>query len=155
VSERLGPPVTDPKAGRGTAFGDYDNDGDLDILVNNVHDVPDLYRLDALAGHHWVTVKLLGGPSNRSAIGARVRCEAGGVVQWEEVRGGGSYVSQNDLRVHFGLGTAVAVDRLEVRWPSGSREEWRALAVDRIHTLAEGSGRPAGPVGPSPSGPRP
>jgi hypothetical protein len=108
VSERLGPPVTDPKAGRGAAFGDYDNDGDVDVLVNNVHDTPDLFRLDESARNHWITVKLVGRRSNRSAIGARVWCRAGGVAQVDEVRGGGSYMSQSDLRVHFGLGAAAA-----------------------------------------------
>jgi hypothetical protein len=139
VSEALGSPITEPKAGRGAAFGDTDNDGGVDVLVNNVHDTPDLYRLRADPAHHWLLVKFQGTTSNRSAIGARVRIDAGGTVQWQEVRGGGSYFSQNDLRVHFGLGTATRVDRLEVRWPNGLVEEWRDLAVDRIHRLVEGS----------------
>jgi hypothetical protein len=141
VTERLGEPVTTPKAGRGAAFGDYDNDGDVDVLVNNVHDAPDLFRLDVPPGRHWLMVKLVGTDSNRSAIGARVWCTAGGVTQVGEVRGGGSYISQNDLRVHFGLGAANGVERLEVRWPNGLREEWRGLDGDRIHTLREGDGR--------------
>jgi hypothetical protein len=143
VAERLGPPAATPKAGRGAAFGDYDNDGDVDVVVNNVHDTPDLFRTETTAGHHWLSVKLVGTRSNRSAIGARLRCEAGGVTQWQEVRGGGSYASQNDLRVHFGLAGAASVDRLWVRWPNGLEEEWPGLAADRIHTLTEGSGRPA------------
>jgi len=140
VTERLGSPVADPRPGRGTAFGDYDNDGDLDALVNNVNDTPDLYRLDLRSGHHWLTLKLQGTRSNRNAIGARVRCVTALGVQYQEVRGGGSYISQNDLRVHFGLGAATTVASLEVRWPSGLVEEWRELAVDRILTLTEGSG---------------
>jgi hypothetical protein len=143
VTERLGAPVTTPKAGRGSAFGDYDNDGDVDVLVNNVHDAPDLFRLDAPPGRHWLLVKLVGTESNRSAIGARVRCTTGGVTQTGEVRGGGSYISQNDLRVHFGLGAAATVDRLEVRWPNGRIEAWTGLAVDRILTLREGAGAAA------------
>jgi enediyne biosynthesis protein E4 len=143
LGERLGPPAATPKAGRGAAFGDYDNDGDVDVVVNNVHDTPDLFRTEAPAGHHWVSLKLVGTKSNRSAIGARVRCAAGGATQWQEVRGGGSYASQSDLRVHFGLAGATAVDRLWVRWPNGLEEEWTALAADRIHTLTEGSGQPA------------
>lgn len=139
VSEALGAPITAPKAGRGAAFGDTDNDGGVDVLVNNVHDTPDLFRLRADPAHHWLLLKLQGTTSNRSAIGARVRVDAGGTRQWQEVRGGGSYLSQNDLRVHFGLGTATRVDRLEVRWPNGRVEEWRDLAVDRIHRLVEGS----------------
>jgi hypothetical protein len=143
VGERLGPPVSTPRAGRGAAFGDYDNDGDVDVLVNNVNDTPDLFRLESPAAHHWVLLKLVGTRSNRSAIGARVRSQAGGVVQWQEVRGGGSYASQNDLRVHFGLGGASVVERLWVRWPNGLEEEWADLPADRIHTLTEGTGRPA------------
>jgi enediyne biosynthesis protein E4 len=141
VTERLGPPASTPKAGRGSAFGDYDNDGDVDVLVNNVHDTPDLFRLETDARNHWLSVKLVGTRSNRSAIGARVRCTAGGVTQVGEVRGGGSYISQNDLRVHFGLGAAAAVERLEVRWPSGHEEAWAGVAADRIITVKEGSGR--------------
>ncbi len=141
VTERLGPPATTPKAGRGSAFGDYENDGDVDVVVNNVHDTPDLFRLQANPAHHWLSVKLVGTTSNRSAIGARVRCTAGGVTQTGEVRGGGSYMSQNDLRVHFGLGMATGVDRLEVRWPSGLVEEWPGVGRDRVLTLREGSGR--------------
>jgi hypothetical protein len=139
VSEALGPPVTDPKAGRGAAFGDLDNDGDVDVVVNNVHDAPDLFRARADPANHWLLVRLQGTKSNRSAIGARLRLEAGGATQWQEVRGGGSYLSQNDLRAHFGLGAATRVERLEVRWPNGLVEEWRDLPVDRIHTLVEGS----------------
>jgi hypothetical protein len=139
VSEALGPPVTTPRAGRGAAFGDVDNDGDVDVLVNNVNDTPDLFRTRADPAHHWILVKLEGTTSNRSAIGARVRIDAGGGSQWQEVRGGGSYISQNDLRVHFGLGPATRVDRLEVRWPNGRVEEWRDLPADRIHRLVEGT----------------
>jgi len=144
VTERLGAPATTPKAGRGTAFGDYDNDGDVDIVVNNVHDTPDLFRLDTRRPHHWLLVKLVGRRSNRSAIGARLRCVAGGVVLVEEVRGGGSYISQNDLRVHFGLGDSPRVERLEVRWPNGQEEQWVDIEADRILTLEEGTGRPLG-----------
>ena len=139
MSEALGPPVTEPRAGRGAAFGDVDNDGDVDVLVNNVHDTPDLFRTRADPAHHWILVKLEGTKSNRSAIGARVRVDAAGASQWQEVRGGGSYISQNDLRVHFGLGAATRVDRLEVRWPNGLVEQWRDLPADRVHRLVEGT----------------
>jgi hypothetical protein len=140
VTERLGPPATTPKAGRGAAFGDLDNDGDLDIVVNNIHDTPDLFMLDAPAQAHWLILKLVGTRSNRSAIGARVRLDAGGGRQVQEVRGGGSYYSQNDLRVHFGLGGSTRVDRIEIRWPNGLEEVWTDVGIDRIVTLKEGGG---------------
>jgi hypothetical protein len=145
VTERLGPTVMTPRAGRGAAFADLDNDGDTDIVVNNMHDRPDLYRLDSTTARHWVAVKLAAVRSNRSAIGARVRVTAGGAVQVREVRGGGSYYSQNDLRLQFGLGDASTIERIEVRWPNGLEERWDAPGIDRILTLKEGSGVAATP----------
>jgi enediyne biosynthesis protein E4 len=144
ISERLGSPVTDPKAGRGSAFGDFDNDGQTDVAISNVNDLPDLFRLNGASGHHWTTLTLVGTTSNRNAIGARVRCLAGGVAQWQEVRGGGSYMSQNDFRVHFGLGAAARIERVEVRWPNGNEEIWENLPVDSFQTLKEGGGRGQG-----------
>ena len=111
------------------------------LAIANVNDRPDLYRVQADPSRHWITLKLAGTLSNRSAIGARVRLAAGGTVQWQEVRGGGSYLSQNDLRVHFGLAAATAVDRLEVRWPNGREEHWEKLAAGTIHTVREGTGK--------------
>ena len=141
VTEQLGPPVTVPKAGRGAAFADLDNDGDVDIVVNNVHDAPELYRLDQRQPRNWTSLRLVGVQSNRSAIGARVTLTAGGVTQVSEVRGGGSYYSQNDLRLHFGLAAAKTIDRVEVRWPNGNVEVWTGVEPNRIVTLTEGSGR--------------
>jgi enediyne biosynthesis protein E4 len=140
VTEQLGPPVTTPKAGRGAAFADFDNDGDVDIVVNNLHDTPDLFRLDQTGERHWITLKLVGTKSNRSAIGALVRLVTADGEQRQEVRGGGSYYSQNDLRLHFGLGTARTIERVIVRWPSGLEESWTQIAVGRAHTLTEGTG---------------
>ena len=145
VTEQLGPPVTVPKAGRGAAYADFDNDGDVDILVTNVHDTPELYRLDQREARSWSALRLVGVQSNRSAIGARVVLSAGGVTQVSEVRGGGSYYSQNDLRMHFGLGSAKAIDRVEVRWPNGNIEVWTGVEPNRIVTLTEGTGRPLPP----------
>jgi enediyne biosynthesis protein E4 len=142
VTDRLGPPATEPKAGRGAAFGDFDDDGSVDVVVNNVHEAPDLFRTVPRNKNHWLSVKLVGTRSNKSAIGARVRAITGDARQTQEVRGGGSYASQNDLRVHFGLGPAIRVDRLEVRWPNGLEEEWRDIGVDRVLTLQEGAGQP-------------
>ena len=146
VSERLGAPVTTPKAGRGAAFGDFDNDGQIDVAIANLNDRPDLFRLAGSPGNHWITLTLTGTSSNRDAIGARVRAVTGDVQQWQEVRGGGSYLSQGDFRVHFGLGAAARVDRIDVRWPNGLEESWEGLDVDRFHTLKEGSGRASSPA---------
>ncbi len=140
ISERLGAPVTTPKAGRGAAFADFDNDGDVDVVINNVHDTPDLFRLDRGTPARWISVKLVGRQSNRNAIGALVRVVTASGEQRQEVRGGGSYYSQNDFRLHFGLGRATAVDAVIVRWPNGLQESWSGLAIDRLHTLIEGSG---------------
>lgn len=146
VTERLGEPVTIPRAGRGAAFADFDNDGDVDVIVNNVHETPNLYRLDLREPRNWLAVRLVGVASNRSAIGARVRLTAGGLTQVEEVRGGGSYYSQNDLRRHFGLGSAGAVDRLDVRWPNGLEEAWVDIReINRVLTLTEGTGQAVRP----------
>jgi enediyne biosynthesis protein E4 len=141
VSARLGPPVTVPRASRGAAFADFDNDGDVDVVVNNMHDVPELYRLDRAEPGSWLMLRLRGTQSNRSAIGARVRIVTGGTTQVTEVRGGGSYFSQNDLRVHAGLAGAAKADRVVVRWPNGREETWRDVEANRIVTLTEGSAR--------------
>ena len=141
LTARVGAPLTIPKAARGAAFGDIDNDGQLDVAIANINDRPDLYRLTGDPSHHWIDLKLTGTASNRDAIGARVHLVAGGTEQWQEVRGGGSYLSQNDLRVHFGLDAATVVDRLDVRWPNGRDEHWQNLAADTLHTLTEGTGK--------------
>src|SRR4029453_11418415 len=105
-------------AARGAAFGDFDNDGNVDVLVKNVNDTPALYRLVS-QGNHWITLRLVGTRSNRSAIGARVRCIVAGMRLEDEVRGGGSYISQNDLRGHFGLGRTTPREGGLGPWPSG------------------------------------
>jgi hypothetical protein len=143
VTEKLGAPLTTPKAGRGAAFGDFDNDGQVDVAIANVNDRTDLYRTIGDPANHWVALTLVGTSSNRNAIGARVHCVTAGVQQSQEVRGGGSYMSQNDFRVNFGLAQAKKVDRIEVRWPNGLEEIWENLEADRFHTLKEGSGRAA------------
>jgi hypothetical protein len=146
VSERLGPPATTPKAGRGTAFGDLDNNGTVDVAINNVHDTPDVFLTTAPPDHHWLLMRLVGTRSNRSAIGARVRIVTGTVVQLREVQGGGSYLSQNDLRVHVGLGPSDVVDRIEVRWPNGLEERWLNVKADQLVTLTEGESPKLGTV---------
>jgi enediyne biosynthesis protein E4 len=128
------------KSSRGAAFGDYDNDGDVDVLVVNMNDRPTLLRNDTPRAAHWITLRLVGVKSNRDAIGARVRIEAGGRRQSTEVRGDGSYLSHSDTRAHFGLGTATRVDRIDIRWPSGLVESAAGLAADRFYLAREGAG---------------
>lgn len=143
VTARLGPSLTTPAASRGAAFGDIDNDGDVDVVVNNVHAPPDLFRLDTPRGAgHWLSVALVGTLSHRNAIGARVTVVAGGRSLVDEVRGGGSYYAQNDFRLHYGLGRAARVERVSVRWPSGTEEDFVVDGVDRLVTLTEGRGTP-------------
>ena len=139
VTDSVGGPLLIEKSSRGAAFGDVDNDGDADVLISVLDDLPMLMRNDA-AGNHWVTLRLEGTTSNRSAIGAKVTIEAGGRRQVAEVRSGGSYVSHNDRRVRFGLGDATVVERVSIRWPLGAVEESRGLAADRIYTVREGAG---------------
>ncbi|MBI5084174.1 MAG: CRTAC1 family protein [Acidobacteria bacterium] len=140
VSLAGGPGIVEKVAGRGSAAGDFDNDGDLDVLVNCVNQEPQLLRCDNRTGNHWIKLKLVGTKSNRSAIGARVVCRCEGLKpQMDEVRSGGSYISQGDLRLHFGLGAATSA-AIEVRWPSGQVDRIDALASDRIYTVFEGKG---------------
>lgn len=146
VSERLGPPATVPKAGRGTAFGDLDNNGTVDVAISNVHDTPDVFLTSAPSNRHWLEVRLVGRQSNRSAIGARLRFVTGEVAQLREVAGGGSYMSQNDVRAHVGLGASTSVDRLEVRWPNGREEQWVNVKADQIIALVEGNSPNLGTV---------
>ncbi len=138
VTKLAGPAFQAMSSARGCAFGDFDNDGRIDVLINSVNDVPQLLRRQSSNGNHWIKLKLIGTKSNRSAIGARVRCVTGGHQQIEEVRSGGSFYSQNDLRIHFGLGRADRVDSLEIRWPSGAVDTLTNLKVDRIVTVREG-----------------
>jgi hypothetical protein len=113
------------------------------VAVNNVHDTPNLYRHDITGRTSWTELALRGTLSNRSAIGSRIRIVAGGATLVREVRGGGSYYSQNDLRVHAGLGAATKIDRVEVRWPNGTEETFRDVPIGRIVTLVEGEGHAA------------
>jgi enediyne biosynthesis protein E4 len=138
VSAQVGEPITLPSTGRSCAFGDFDNDGDTDIVVNNMNDLPSLLRCDQKNPNHWIKIRLVGTRSNRSGIGARLKCVTGNLVQIDEVRSGGSFLSQNDLRVHFGLEAAERVDQLEIRWPSGQVDLFRNLPADRILTVREG-----------------
>jgi enediyne biosynthesis protein E4 len=146
ISESAGPGISVPSASRGCAFGDFDNDGDVDFVVNCVNDVPQLVRSDSSLDNAWIKIRTIGTKSNRSGIGARLRCvvempgEARPHQQIDEVRSGGSFFSQNDLRVHFGLGRAQKVDLLEIHWPSGVVDTLKDLAVNELVYVKEGEG---------------
>jgi hypothetical protein len=141
VSARLGPGVTQRFASRGCAFGDYDNDGDVDVVVLNMNDRFSLLRCDGGNKNNWIKIKMIGAHANRSAIGTRVRVVSGDHTQINEVRSGDSVMSQNDLRLHFGLAQEKRVDLIEVKWPTtGAVERFENLEVNQILTIQEGSG---------------
>ena len=128
------------KVSRGIASGDYDNDGDLDLLISNANDTPDLIRNDGGNRCNWVTIRTIGTKSNRAGIGAKVKIKAGGLTQIDEVRSGSGYLSQNDLRLHFGLGDRKSIDFIEVRWSSGVVDTVRDIVPNRILVIKEGHG---------------
>jgi hypothetical protein len=138
VSQLAGAAITTPSTGRGCAFGDFNNDGWVDIIVNNQNAEPSLLKITGQNGNHWINIKLVGVKSNRSAIGARVKCVAGMLSQVDEVRSGGSYISQSDLRIHFGLEKNKVIDLLEIQWPSGAVDRLRNVAADQFLRIQEG-----------------
>jgi hypothetical protein len=140
ASNEIGGSLLVEKSSRGAAFGDYDNDGDVDALVINMNDRPTLLRNDTSPGNHWITVRLAGTKSNRDGIGAKVSIDAGGRKQSTFVRGDGSYLSHSDTRAHFGLADATRVTRIEIRWPSGVVDTASGLTADRFYIAREGSG---------------
>jgi hypothetical protein len=135
--DEAGPGIAAPHASRGCAFGDFDNDGDVDVLIVNLNEPPSLLRNDVSGANHWLKVKLVGTKSNRGAIGAWVICHYGGKKQIQEVMSQSSFYSANDRRLHFGLGGAQSAG-LEVRWPSGLTQKFEKVAADRILTITEG-----------------
>jgi hypothetical protein len=139
LMEEAGPGVAARHSSRGCAFGDFDNDGDMDILIINQNEPPSLLRNDVTSGHHWIKIKLTGVKSNRSAIGARVTARYGGKIQAQEALSQSSYLSVNDSRLHFGLGPATAVD-IEIQWPLGLIERLSNVVVDQVIYVTEGSG---------------
>ena len=137
--DEAGPGIAAPHCSRGCAFGDFDNDGDVDILVVNLNEPPSLLRNDVSGRNHWLKVKLIGVKSNRSAIGARVTARYGVRVQAQEVLSQASFYSVNDFRLHFGLGAAERAD-LDIRWPSGVQESIVKVEADRLIVVREGEG---------------
>jgi hypothetical protein len=137
IPEESQPALNARHVSRGCAFGDFDNDGDLDILIMNQNEPPSLLRNDTPPNNNWIKVRLYGTKSNRSGLGARVTLFSGGKIQVQESMSQSSYVSANDPRLHFGLGTATSVD-LEVRWPLGAVEAHKNLPANRLVTLHEG-----------------
>jgi enediyne biosynthesis protein E4 len=140
VSNTSGPALAIPQPSRGAAFGDLDNDGRVDVVVENIDGAPMILRNTGAVGQHWIGFQLIGTKSNRLAIGAKVKIKSGSMTQVDEVRSGGSYLSQNDLRVHFGLGLAPTVEAVEVRWPSGKIETVTNLKADAYYSVREGDG---------------
>lgn len=140
ASDQAGPVLQEKRVSRGLAVGDVFNDGNMDIIIEDLDGSPMLLKNHGVAGRHWVSFELAGTQSNRLAIGAKLKLIAGGVTQTEEIHSGGSYLSQSDFRVHFGLGIAKKIDRVEIRWPSGRTEVLTELAADQFYSVLEGSG---------------
>jgi len=140
VGAQLGAPFSEKRTGRGAAFGDIDNDGDVDAVINNLDGPPQVLRNDGGHANNSVLIKLIGGKSNRDGVGARVKVVSGDLTQIGEVHSGDSYLSQNDLRLHFGLEQRTKIDLIEVRWPSGAFDRAVAAGVNKILVIKEGQG---------------
>lgn len=140
VSGKLGADFQLPRVSRGAAIADFDNDGDLDILVNNNGQPPQLLRNDGGNGNHWLEILLVGTKSNRDGVGARVKVMAGNLTLFDQRKGGMSYQSAQDPRLHFGLGKQKMIDSVEIRWPSGMLTRLGSLRSDQIIAVKEGTG---------------
>ncbi len=141
VSKSAGDGFHTPYVGRGVAFADFDNDGFVDVVVANNGDAPLLLRNSGANGNHFLNFKLVGTKTNRDAMGARIRIVAGGISQMREIEGGGSYLSQSDLRANFGLGKAARAETVEVKWPGGQQQTFRNVEADKLYLIEEGADR--------------
>ncbi|MGD0802287.1 MAG: CRTAC1 family protein, partial [Terracidiphilus sp.] len=140
VSRQVGVALQVPQVSRGVAMGDLFNEGKVDVVVENLVGQPMILRPEGGPQNHWVSFSLQGTKSNRLALNARVRVTAGDLVQTDEVRSGGSYLSQHDLRLHFGLGQHDHIDKVDIFWPSGRNETLTQVAPDRFYSITEGKG---------------
>jgi hypothetical protein len=140
VAAQLGEPLMEKRVSRGVAFGDIDNDGDVDVIVNDLDGAPSVLRNDGGNAANFVLIKTVGARSNRDGIGARVKIVSGDLTQVDEVRSGASYISHNDLRLHFGLEKRTKIDLIEVRWPSGAVDKIEGIGVNKIFVVKEGKG---------------
>jgi enediyne biosynthesis protein E4 len=145
LGEEAGPGVSARHVSRGCAFGDFDNDGDMDVVIMNQNEAPSLLRNDAPPGNHWLKVRLEGTKSNRSGIGGRVVVRYGGKMQAQEVMSQSSYVSANDPRLHFGLGAEKTAD-IEVRWPLGATDTFKNVAANQLAIIRERSDSAKGSI---------
>jgi enediyne biosynthesis protein E4 len=150
ISKLVGQALQLPRVSRGVATGDLFNDGRIDIVIENLKGEPTILRPQGGPPNHWISLELAGAKSNRLALNARVKAVAGDLVQTSEVRSGGSYLSQNDLRIHFGLGNKERVDRVEISWPTGKTEILTGLAADHFYNVKEGEGIVPEPTRPAP-----
>ena len=148
ISANGGPGITATAASRGLAVGDLWNDGQLSVVISNMNARPSLLVNQVRSSNHWIGIRTVGTRSNRDGIGAKVTVRAGKRILVDEVRSGSSYISNSDMRLHFGLGAATKIDSLEVRWLSGLVERFENLPVDAVHTIKEGSGVSVNPVAP-------
>jgi hypothetical protein len=140
VSKLVGPAIQIAQVSRGLAVGDLFNDGRLEVVIENLKGGPMILQPQGGPENHWISFELEGTRSNRLALNTRVRAKAGNLVQESEVLSGGSYLSQNDLRIHFGLGTYDHVEQVEILWPSGEKEILQNLASNRLYNVKEGKG---------------
>jgi enediyne biosynthesis protein E4 len=140
ASDQAGKALMELRVSRGLAVGDLFNDGNMDVVVGDLDGSPMILRNHGIPGRHWVSFELTGKKSNRLALNARISLTAGGMTQTDEIHSGGSYLSQNDLRLHFGLGAAEKIDKVQIRWPSGLVDNLTNLAADHFYSVVEGEG---------------